>query len=150
MMGKAWAYGLNAIGGAAHQWGRGVQKFGASGMRTGAGAVAGGLYGATLGRDQGQSWYGGAMTGAMGGAMLGRYGGAGATGFARGFNRGFLPGQRAISGPTGGIQRMTMGAVSGARRMAAQGKADFRGLQRQASMAHSQIGAKLASNKSVS
>ncbi len=48
-------------------------KFGAS-------AGIGAVYGATVGRGDGQSWYGGAMTGALGGASLygaGRYGAAG-------------------------------------------------------------------------
>lgn len=51
------------------------------------GALAGGMYGATLGRDPGQSRLGGAMTGALGGAALARYGRAAYRG-TRGAGRG--------------------------------------------------------------
>lgn len=50
----------------------GASKLGATRplARLGMSAGAGAIYGGTLGRDPGQSWYGGAFTGALGGAAL--------------------------------------------------------------------------------
>lgn len=77
-LGAARGYGRSAANVAVGAHLTGMARFGGTGMAAMYGAGAGAVYGGTLGRDPGQSFFGGALTGAMGGAMLGaggyRYG----------------------------------------------------------------------------
>jgi hypothetical protein len=84
------------------------------------GAAIGAGYGATFGRDPGQSRFGGAMTGAMGGAAMGRYGSVGVKGMVRGMSSG---------ASTFGARMTGMGRGAGMR-LFAQARSDGRAARR--------------------
>lgn len=132
--------GASYVGG---YYGKGAGYLGKTGMAAATGAGIGGLYGATLGRDPGQSWYGGAFTGALGGAALGvgargaaRYGGAGLRNMNRGIDAGML---NAAPGYASGIGMMGRSFARGAARRMRQ---DAIGARRY-------IGRSLSNNQSI-
>ncbi len=103
------------------------------------GAGIGGLYGATLGRDPGQSRLGGAFTGALGGAALGaggyRYGGAA----MRGGMRSTAAFGRLNSRMMGSRAGYSRGAVAQAFGMGA-GRGAFRQMRQDAARSYGYIG----------
>ena len=135
ILGTAKSWGMSAFGYGQRGFNAGAKYVGAGGMSAGIGAVGGGIYGATAGRDPGQSRLGGAFTGALGGATLGlgaRYGYAAARGagpnslaaigrLTGGFNRPRNLGMAAYHG-----QNAARGAWSGIK---AAGQRDFAALR---------------------
>lgn len=95
-----------------------------------AGAGVGALYGGTLGRDPGQSAFGGAFSGALGGAAMGGFAGRYGSGMASRFNRGIMMGG---GRSTSGAQRLGLG-LRGA------GTSAFRQMRSDARMAARHIG----------
>ena len=122
-----------------YKMGSGV--LGRTGMGAANWAVVGGLYGATLGRDPGQSRFGGAFTGALAGAGigagLGRYGGAMIHGAAGGRILGRTGYRQSLLSP-GALQRSVLGSWGGA--FGGAGRALWKNASFDAKQAYNHIG----------
>lgn len=133
--GKAWGTmrnrymeGATAVGGAAN-------------LATLQGAGLGALYGGTIGRDEGQGFFGGAATGAMGGAALARYGRSAFRGARSTY--GGLPANAGAMTSAWSTLKGGFGGIS------ARGVKDYNHLLTLSKRAHGQIGARLRSNGTV-
>lgn len=138
-----WGTSAAAQGGRGHR--AGVGRIGTTGMAGAYGAVGGAAWGATAGRDPGQSRLGGAFTGALGGAALGaagyRYGGA-AIRSSRNPMRADMYGPSLRHGPITRSQHLT-------ERFGAAGQGAWRQMRGDAAQAKQRIGASLSANGAI-
>jgi hypothetical protein len=142
---SAMNYAKSAIGMAGKGFHKGAGYMGGNytAMSAATGAVGGGLYGATAGRDYGQSRLGGAFTGALGGAALGaggyRYGYA-----ASSTNRGVGLGMKIARNTKQSGPARRAGLAYAAK---SAGQAGFRAMKADAARAHARIATGLNGNK---